>query len=162
MPEGFGEKLSRAKKGISVKHDKQFKKGQPAWNKGMKGVQVAWNKGKKYKATWAIKKGIRTRENNPRWKGGRFSSRGYIKIKQDEHPNADQFGYVFEHRYKMEQKIGRLLERNEIAHHLNGVKDDNRIENLLLMTKKEHDKLTNSMRIELLVMHNAPPASVAK
>lgn len=46
-----------------------------------------------------------------------------------------------EHRLIVEQFLGRKLRRNEIIHHINGVKTDNRIENLRLMTQSEHLKL---------------------
>lgn len=45
------------------------------------------------------------------------------------------------HRYLMEQKIGRRLEFNEIVHHVNGNKWDNRIENLELVSRSEHIKM---------------------
>lgn len=73
------------------------------------------------------------------WKGGRHKDRfGYIQIWKPEHPNAKMGGYVHEHRLKMSEKLGRALESTEYVHHRNGVKDDNRIENLELMTKKIH------------------------
>ncbi len=40
----------------------------------------------------------------------------------------------------MEEKIGRKLLRSEIVHHINGIKNDNRPENLIIMTQKEHAK----------------------
>jgi transcriptional regulator with PAS, ATPase and Fis domain len=43
------------------------------------------------------------------------------------------------HRYMMEQHLGRKLLRNEIVHHKNENKHDNRIENLEVMTFKEHN-----------------------
>lgn len=57
------------------------------------------------------------------------------------HPRAIKAGrYIAEHRYVLEQKIGRLLEKHEIAHHKNGDKKDNRKANLELLTNSEHSK----------------------
>jgi hypothetical protein len=47
---------------------------------------------------------------------------------------------IDEHRYIMEQHIGRKLARNEVVHHKNGNKRDNRIENLEIMSLSEHAK----------------------
>ncbi len=44
------------------------------------------------------------------------------------------------HRHVMERKLGFRLRKDVIVHHINGIKTDNRFENLQLMTKKEHFK----------------------
>lgn len=48
---------------------------------------------------------------------------------------------VLEHRLVMEQAIGRRLRTNEHVHHINGDTHDNRLENLQVLTPKEHMKL---------------------
>lgn len=72
---------------------------------------------------------------NGHWKGGRVVDKnGYILIHKPDHPHARTSGYVLEHRLAMEEHIGRYLQRNEVVHHKNKVKDDNRIENLELFS----------------------------
>lgn len=66
---------------------------------------------------------------------------GYIKVYIPTHPFADDEGYVLEHRLVIEKQIGRYLKKDEVVHHINHIKDDNRIENLALMTFTEHARL---------------------
>lgn len=90
-------------------------------------------------------KQIQQKENHSCWKGGRFKcSNGYILVRADGHPFSDRKGYVKEHRLTMEKHIGRFLKPEEIVHHKNGKRDDNRIENLeLLESLSDHAKTHN-------------------
>jgi len=58
--------------------------------------------------------------------------RGYVLIYKPGHPSAMSNNYIREHRYAMEEHLGRPLKEDEQVHHMNGIKTDNRIENLEL------------------------------
>jgi len=76
----------------------------------------------------------RSGPNHPNWNGGTIENEGYILVLQPKYPNANAKGYVLEHRLVMSQHLGRPLEEGETVHHKNGIKYDNRIENLELRT----------------------------
>lgn len=67
--------------------------------------------------------------------------RGYVYIFDPSNKDADPKGYVKEHRIIMSNYLNRDLSTEEKVHHIDGDKTNNKIENLLLVSIKEHMKL---------------------
>ena len=97
---------------------RQFKSGHH-----LKGKHITW-----------IPKG----ELNHMWKGGRILLNGYVYLMRKDHPRSIGNGYVPEHVLVMEKHLGRYIPLGEDVHHINGDKQDNRIENLEVMKHDEH------------------------
>ncbi len=75
------------------------------------------------------------------WKGGKtIGGKGYIYVWAPYHPYSSKTGYVMEHRLAMEKHVKRFLRKDEHVHHVNGIREDNRLENLELMDNKEHNR----------------------
>lgn len=85
--------------------------------------------------------GNRRGAESPSWKGGRHKdTNGYIQVYAPSHPRAVG-RYVSEHILVWEKTNNREIPKAYKIHHLNGVRDDNRPENLVGLSTKDHDKL---------------------
>jgi hypothetical protein len=121
----------------------ESRKGTSSWNKGIpcseevkQKLRNRWLGTKlpqetKEKIRNALK-GKNRGPNNGNWKGGikRTGKYSYITTQNGM--------YISEHRYIMEKILNRKLNSDEVVHHINGRRDDNRIENLVVMNKVDH------------------------
>jgi hypothetical protein len=102
----------------------------------------------KYQRCRSCAKKGKVESANANWKGGRYKSsrHGYVFIRLRPgdffYPMVDCDGYVREHRLVMARHLGRCLQPWEIVHHKNGIRDDNRLENLQLIQEMQHNQTT--------------------
>jgi hypothetical protein len=125
----------------------------------MKAKRIPWNKGvpcspeTRAKISSAVKKIAKPNSGSFKkgqaahnFKGRYKRSDGYIDVHSPNHPfshgHRNGVRYVFEHRLVMEKHLGRYLEPQEHVHHINEIRGDNRIENLLLCANNsEHRQI---------------------
>jgi len=84
---------------------------------------------------------------NASWEGGvHRDNYGYIWLWAEGHPNMSGEGYVKRARLVVEERLGRYLSRDELVHHINEIKNDDRPDNLEVMTRSEHTTHHNKLR----------------
>jgi len=143
------QRISIAKKGKKLGFIPKyaFKKGNISWNKGIKGLHLSpeteFKKDNKAHLGFKHSEEVRIKMQGMRKE---VMHKGYRFILMPNHPNSTKGGYIFEHRLIMEKHLGRYLKQKEVIHHINRIKTDNRIENLILLpNNKEHLKLHNNI-----------------
>lgn len=111
-------------------------KGSIPWNKGKKNVYSPETMRKMRKNLWdKIPKG----EQSRMWKGGRWQDKdGYIRVFIEKHPRLTTRRDIFEHILIVEKKLGRYLKKGEVVHHINGIRNDNRPDNLIVISRAKH------------------------
>lgn len=86
-----------------------------------------------------MRKSAKRGADNFNWNNGRCTYTGYVAVLSPGHPMANKRGYVMENRFVYSEYINRPLLTEEVVHHINGIKTDNRIENLMLFpNQREH------------------------
>lgn len=71
----------------------------------------------------------------------RIDKDGYVRVYAGRHPYADGRLMIPEHVMVMELAIRRRLRPGEVVHHRNHDREDNRLENLELMTRSDHSRI---------------------
>ena len=121
--------------------------------------------GKTTVATWLRKLGVQRNvsqatklygshraERNSNWRGGRKYKGGYIHIYKPDHPivlaRKAYYPYVAEHIIVWEEAHLRSLPPDWVVHHLNGIRDDNRSENLMALPRQGHSPMLNVKEVQ--------------
>lgn len=118
-------------------------------------VATQMKSGQRQVTTYLKERGVQLRsrgqsgEKNQFWTGGRVHDKyGYVLVYAPNHPYRRKNNKVAEHRLVVEKELGRFLKPREVVDHINGVKDDNRPENLRVFpSNAEHLRATLKGRV---------------
>lgn len=92
--------------------------------------------------------GKRLREKCGMWKGGVLKSHGRYFVLSPDHPNAQSNGYILRYRLIMSKTIGRPLTKSEVVHHIDGNKENDHPDNLMLFPSEgAHSKYHKRLQL---------------
>lgn len=120
-------------RGCSKETREKMRQAKIGKSSGMLGKKVSQKTKNLISAT--LKEKALRGKNHPFWKGGKIIEDGYVYIKVSNHPYADRYGYMAEHRLMAEKALGRYLRLHEMVHHINEIRSDNRNSNFVICTK---------------------------
>jgi len=121
------KKLSKAHKGKSLSREHRLKISRANMGRTVSAITRAKiGKANKINSTG------KTGKLSSKWKGGKILQSGYWRIYRSKHPMRNSRNYVKQSHLVVEKHIKRYLTKDEIVHHINGKKDDDRPENLYI------------------------------
>lgn len=127
-------------------------KGQKDYPRSEKAIEKSRQSGRMRKGS-VISDETKIKIAESRFVGGighkKLRDDGYVSIYFPDHPMATNDGYIMEHDLVMSCVLGRHLKENEVVHHKNHIRDDNRVCNLQVMTQEEHAALHMKERHEI-------------
>lgn len=140
---------------------KTAKRGIDEWNKrkycsykcGSNDPNKIYSRWEKGNIPWIQGKQMPRGVDSPSWKGGRhIGVNGYTYVYAPNHPSIKgTYPYILEHRLVAEKILKRYLTSDEIIHHINGIRDDNRPENLYLFASgKLHIEFHKNIKVQLI------------
>lgn len=100
--------------------------------------------------------GFKTGNMHPRYNGYRTyeTKTGYVRVYKPSHHRSGINGYVFEHILVWEDTHKIPLPEGWTVHHLNGIKNDNRPENLAGMSSRAHSQVLAEKAQRIKVLEN--------
>ncbi len=90
--------------------------------------------------------------NHPSWKGGTGLKHGYMTIYQPEHHRASSIKRTYEHILLLEKYIGRSITKEERIHHIDFVRNNNKLDNLFLCESDSKHKAIQQQYNEIVCM----------
>lgn len=106
-------------------------------------TEIGWKKGEPKKWIKGHHSKVRKGELSSNWNGGKgIDGSGYIRLSgHQDHPKSDGYGRVKEHILIAENVLGYYLPEGVEIHHVNGIRSDNRNENLVICEDRNYHRL---------------------